>query len=323
MCNGFIYLESIQKKEYYITMNQIVDTEGVEVSLKEDYLKAAELFAKSDKYRDAGLCYFNGLNYVKARQYFEKSEMKKEAALMNYLLGHYTRASNLFYEIEDYYSCLICKEIKGNISDFLEIMMKMFEEKKELKKDPKYIELFDRYAKRYFEGLNEQMYLEIAEQEFEETKETEEKSEKEDMDKKIEPEDEIDKISGMDSFVNIGNSVVNTNNESTSFADAGSQMSNFQSFKMLQEFSQTKDNLSESFVNITYDNKGEAMSQGDLSFPRHRLQTRRSKSVHRRKNPLKNPKIRFMLHVPNAGIHQILLLRRRSPQSRQQADQGI
>ena len=289
LCDGFLFLESIQKKEYYITMNQNITHDSIEESLKEDYLQAADLFRKAEKYRDAALCYFNGMNYVKAKQFFEKVGMKKEAALMNYIIGHYSRAAQLFYEIGDYYSCLICKEIKGDISDFLEIMVEMFQKEKGLMKERKYVELFNRYAKKYFENLNNEMFMAIAEQEIQEEeerlrkiKEKEEKEaskkaaatkdQKEDS-KEENPENDTsekkpeDSISGIGSFVEIGASLnENDQNSFSDFAEVASATSNLHSFKLMQEMSQNKDSVSESFVNISYNDEGKAMSQGDSAF---------------------------------------------------------
>ena len=80
LCKAFIKLEEIQQKEYYITMNQHMETSHLQDSIVKDYLEVAENFMKSEKHSDAALCYFNSQHYSKARDQFLKAGWKKEAA---------------------------------------------------------------------------------------------------------------------------------------------------------------------------------------------------------------------------------------------------
>ena len=163
LCQAFLGLEDIQRKEYYITMNQHMNTIDLQKTLTSDYLKVADDFVKADKFSDAALCYFNAQHYSKARDYFKKCGKKKEAAQMSYMLGHYTAAANLFYEIGDWFSCLVCKELKGNASDFLEILVKLFKADKDSDNKAKYLSLFIRYMKRHFKDLEIKTIQEIRE----------------------------------------------------------------------------------------------------------------------------------------------------------------
>lgn len=70
MCEAFIELENLQNKEYYITMNQHIDTADLQMTLNTGYFTVAEYFCKAEKYQDAALCYFNCQNFSKARDNF-------------------------------------------------------------------------------------------------------------------------------------------------------------------------------------------------------------------------------------------------------------
>lgn len=127
------------------------------------YLSLAKKFEKLEKIKDAALCYFNGEDYSKARILFESSGNLREAAHMNYLLGHYKRAGKLYLEMNDYYSCLVCREFSKDLEGCTEILIKLFDElddgdswvNKNTRKQ--YMALFQRYAKNYFISINQQL----------------------------------------------------------------------------------------------------------------------------------------------------------------------
>jgi hypothetical protein len=161
MCQAFIELEDLQKKEYYITMNQHIDTIDLQMTLNTGYASVAEHFYKAEKYQDAALCYFNCQNFSKARDNFERCGMKKEAAQMNYILGNYLAAADLFYEQGDYFSCLVCKEQRGDKTGFLEILVKLFQSDIKKEDKDKCHKLFFRYMKEYFHELEEKTQKEM------------------------------------------------------------------------------------------------------------------------------------------------------------------
>lgn len=163
LCQAFIKLEEIQQKEYYITMNQHMETTHLQDSIVRDYLQVAEHFMKSEKHSDAALCYFNSQQYSKARDQFLKAGWKKEAAQMNYLLGHYASAATLFFEIEDWYSCLVCKELKGDTADTLEILLKLFQSDENKDNKEKYRSLFIRFMRKYLTECEQKTVKEIEE----------------------------------------------------------------------------------------------------------------------------------------------------------------
>lgn len=46
---------------------------------------------------------------------------------MNYILGNYMAAADFFYADGDYFSCLVCMELRGDKTGFLEILVKLFQ----------------------------------------------------------------------------------------------------------------------------------------------------------------------------------------------------
>ena len=82
---------------------------------------------------------------------------------MNYLLGHYASAATLFFEIEDWYSCLVCKELKGDTADTLEILLKLFQSDENKDNKEKYRSLFIRFMRKYLTECEQKTVKEIEE----------------------------------------------------------------------------------------------------------------------------------------------------------------
>ena len=280
LCRAFLGLEEVQRKEYYITMNQHMNTVDLQTTLTKDYIEIAGNFVKSDKYSDAALCYFNAQHYSKARDNFLKCGKKKESAQMSYMLGHYTAAANMFYEIGDWFSCLVCKELKGNATDFLEVLVKLFKADTKDENKSKYLALFIKYMKKHFKTLEEKTIEEIRELDNKErgtdteVKKIEAAPAEEPSNQ--EPEQETEEVkentaepSDMSSFHNIA-SENGTAEELAEFEDPSSleNISGVESFQLIKDLSeQAADNLmNESFINVEFDEDGQAMSVGDSAF---------------------------------------------------------
>ena len=251
LTNSFILLNQIQNKENYILMTPNVDKDKLGQEILKDYLKLGDMFLKNNKVKDAALCYFIGQDYKRATEYFEKAGMKKHLAHIKYMLGDYAEAQKLFFEMKNTYLGLICKELCDDIDDLMDKMYELFNEDQEFVKNESYIEIFERYTLKYFQKINKEL-----------NDEKMDIIEKFEM-KKSESKEEIQE----DSFVDVKSKADQTISGGESFNIISDKLTDENSFKILKEFEQKKDTHTDSFLNLTFDEKdGKPQSVGQSAF---------------------------------------------------------